>query len=94
MANIKQQKKRILTDQKRKLRNQMFKSQLRTSLKKTEKAITENSKDVVKVVSSTISLLDKAKSKGVKKANFVNRHKSKIMQKLIKSSQKVKQDSE
>lgn len=84
MANIKQQQKRILTDQKHKLRNQMFKSKLRTNLKKTQQAILDQNKNAISLTRLTIKLLDQAKSKKIKKSNFVNRHKSQLMKNLVK----------
>lgn len=89
MANIKQQKKRIFTDQKHKLRNQMFKSRIRTALKKSEQAISEGTAQAKTLVAQTVKLLDKAKTKKIKKANFVNRQKSKIMQKLAAITKKA-----
>jgi len=39
VANIKSQKKRILTNEKRRLRNQAVKSELKTYVRKTRKAV-------------------------------------------------------
>lgn len=85
MANIKQQKKRILTDRENRLRNRIFKSKISTSLKKSQQAIADRSTNASQLVSLTVKLLDKAKNKKIKKVNFVNRHKSNIMRKLANS---------
>ena len=91
MANIKQQKKRIKTDKKKRLKNKIFKSKVSTALKKVKLAIESDSKEINQLVNSANSILDKALTKKVKKANFVKRKKRKIMQKV---NQKLSKESE
>lgn len=45
MANIKSQIKRIRTNEKRRLRNQSVKSELKTLVRKTRKAVEANDKE-------------------------------------------------
>ena len=75
MANIKSQKKRILTNEKSRQRNQAVKSELRTSIKKVRKAITAGDKDAALAAQREAARkLDKAASKGViHKNNAANR---------------------
>jgi small subunit ribosomal protein S20 len=79
MANIKQQKKRVLTNEKRHLRNVAFKSAVKTVIKGVEKAASE--KNVV-VAQEKLSLafkkLDKGLAKGIFHKNYVARHKSQL----------------
>lgn len=79
MANIKSQKKRILTNEKRRQRNKSVKSSLKTAIRKfheaaeagdTEKAITASREAARK--------LDKAASKGVIHKNQAANRKSAI----------------
>jgi len=79
MANIKQQKKRVLTNEKRRIRNASFKSSVKTSIKAVEKAVA--AKDT-KVAESALALaykkLDKAQAKGIYHSNYVARKKSNL----------------
>lgn len=75
MANIKSQKKRILTNEKRRQRNQAVKSELRTAVKKVRNAVDAGDKDAaVAAQREAARKLDKAASKGViHKNNAANR---------------------
>ena len=75
MANIKSQKKRILTNEKARQRNQAVKSELRTSIKRARKAIAAGDKDAAQTAQREAGRkLDKAASKGViHKNNAANR---------------------
>ena len=78
MANIKQQKKRIRTDQARNLRNKSFKSKLKTAYKKAIGAIDQVSTEQKTVVKAVIKLLDQAKARKIKHRNYVDRKKSQL----------------
>jgi len=75
VANIKSQKKRILTNEKARQRNQAVKSELRTSIKKVRNAIAAGDKDAAQTAQREAARkLDKAASKGViHKNNAANR---------------------
>ncbi len=75
MANIKSQKKRILTNEKARQRNQAVKSELRTAIKKVRNAVSAGDKDAAVVAQREAARkLDKAASKGViHKNNAANR---------------------
>ncbi len=75
MANIKSQKKRILTNEKARQRNQAVKSELRTAIKKVRNAISAGDKDAALAAQREAARkLDKAASKGViHKNNAANR---------------------
>lgn len=79
MANIKQQQKRIKTNEKRRLRNNSFKSSMKTAIKAVNEAVSENNKEKAQAAYSfACKKLDKALAKGIVHANFVSRNKSKL----------------
>ncbi len=81
MANIKQQKKRVKQDAKRKQSNQIFKSGMKTSVKKVEKLVAEgNKEEAQKAFDLANKKLDKALTKGIYHKNKVARKKSQLQQ--------------
>lgn len=79
MANIKQQVKRNLTNEKRRLVNAAFKSSVKTALKGVEAAVAN--KDLAKAQEAfklASKKLDKALAKGIYHKNFVSRNKSRL----------------
>ncbi|KXT29359.1 ribosomal protein S20 [Candidatus Phytoplasma oryzae] len=85
MANKKQQKKRIKTDEKRRLMNASFKSSTKTTIKKF-KSFLENSEIEKANIFFNLSnkKLDKGLSKGIFHSNFVSRKKS-VLSKILNS---------
>ncbi|HAM43807.1 MAG TPA: 30S ribosomal protein S20 [Propionibacteriaceae bacterium] len=79
MANIKSQKKRILTNEKARLRNKAVKSSLRTNIRRFNEAAeageADKAQELAKVATRS---LDKAVSKGVIHANQAANRKSAI----------------
>ncbi|HEX2246899.1 MAG TPA: 30S ribosomal protein S20, partial [Arthrobacter sp.] len=66
MANIKSQKKRILTNEKARQRNIAVRSELKTAIRAVGSALESSDKDAATVALATASRkLDKAVSKGV-----------------------------
>ena len=80
VANIKSQKKRILTNAKAADRNKAVKSELRTRVKNAEKAV--GTADADTALRVAVKRLDKAAAKGVIHANAAARRKSRLMKKL------------
>ena len=79
MANIKSQKKRILTNEKARMRNNSVKSELKTAIRSVDVALKANDKDAaVAAVASASRKLDKAVSKGVIHKNNAANRKSAI----------------
>lgn len=77
MANIKSQKKRILTDEKARQRNMAVRSRMRTMIKHALTAIETKDADKVKTaVPEALSAIDRAATKGVIHANNAARKKS------------------
>lgn len=83
MANIKSQMKRIRTNEKRRVRNQAVKSELKTLVRKTREAVdagdAETAEAALKVASRK---LDKAVSKGVIHKNQAANRKSKLAKRV------------
>ncbi len=83
MANIKQQKKRNLTNEKARLANVSFKSSIKTAIKAVEAAVAANDKaKAQEAYLVAASKLDKAVGKGFLHKNNAARHKSRL-QKLV-----------
>jgi small subunit ribosomal protein S20 len=83
VANIKSQKKRILTNEKARLRNNAVKSELKTAIRAVNAAVESTDKDAASVALVTASRkLDKAVSKGVLHKNNAANRKSAISKKV------------
>ena len=80
MANIKSQKKRIITNEKAHMRNRAVKSELKTAVRRVRDAVA--AKDAEAAYESALKacrLLDKAASKGVIHKNQAANRKSGVM---------------
>ncbi|MER1997749.1 MAG: 30S ribosomal protein S20 [Arthrobacter sp.] len=83
MANIKSQKKRILTNEKARQRNNSVKSELKTLIRNVDNAVTAADKEAAQAALQTASRkLDKAVSKGVIHKNNAANRKSAISKKV------------
>ena len=83
MANIKSQKKRILTNEKARLRNNAVKSELKTAIRAVANAVESADKDAAATALVAASRkLDKAVSKGVIHKNNAANRKSAISKKV------------
>ena len=80
MANIKSQKKRILTNERNRQANVAFRSKMRTSIKKFKAACEK--KDLAlaeQLLPLAVSLIDKSVKEGIQKQNTASRQKSSLM---------------
>ena len=83
MANIKSQKKRILTNEKARLRNKAVKSELRTVVRGFKEALASGDAEKAQAALALASKkLDKAVSKGALHANQAANKKSAMAKKL------------
>lgn len=82
MANIKQQKKRILQNEKRRQRNIDVRSRVKTFVKKAETTIQSAEANAADAVRTAIIELDVAARKGVLHKNTAARKKSRLMKKI------------
>ncbi|MBR3326545.1 MAG: 30S ribosomal protein S20 [Atopobiaceae bacterium] len=77
MANIKSQKKRILTAEKARVRNRAVRSELKTYVKKVRVAVAAGDKDAAQEAAKVACRkLDKAASKGIIHKNQAAKRKS------------------
>ena len=80
MANIKSQKKRIITNEKSRMRNRMVKSELKTATRRVKDAVAaENGAEAYAAALKACRLLDRAATKGVIHKNQAANRKSGIM---------------
>jgi small subunit ribosomal protein S20 len=88
MANIKSQKKRILTNAKAQDRNKAVKSELKTRVKTAVRAATADpaSEESVDALRQAIKRLDKAATKGIIHKNQAANRKSKLMHRIARLS--------
>lgn len=85
MANIKSQKKRILTNEKAAARNRAVKSSVKTAVKKVRVAVESGDKEAADAaLKAAASTIDKAKAKGVLKKNTASRKVSRLTQSVNK----------
>lgn len=83
MANIKSQKKRIVTAEKARMRNKAVRSELKTAVKRVRAAIEANDAELAQAEANKAGkLLDKAASKGIIHKNQAAQRKSGV-QKLV-----------
>ena len=79
MANIKSQKKRIITNEKARMRNRAVRSELKTAIRVVREAV--EAKDGATAYAAALKacrLLDKAASKGVYHKNTASRKVSRL----------------
>jgi small subunit ribosomal protein S20 len=84
VANIKSQKKRILTNAKSAERNKAVKSELKTRTKNAVRAV--GSEEADEAMRIAVKRIDMAASKGVIHKNQADRRKSRLMKKLNAAS--------
>ena len=85
MANIKSQKKRVLTNEKAHLRNVAVKSGLKTAIRATREAIAAGDKAAADAAYKTaVKAVDQAVNKGLLHKNNAARKKSSMTLKLNK----------
>ena len=83
MANIKSAIKRNKQNEKRRLRNRVYRGRARTFVQKAQLAINAGDKEKAsEAVRVAVSSLDKAAEKGIIHKNNASRRKSRLMQKL------------
>ena len=83
MPNIKSAKKRVLVTNAKTLQNQMFKTSLKTSIKKYEAALAAGDKALAsETYKAAVKKIDKAVAKGILHKNNAARKKSQFTAKL------------
>ena len=83
MANIKSQKKRIITAERARQHNKAVRSELKTYVKKVHIAVDGGNKEEARAAANLVCRkLDKAASKGIIHKNQAARRKSRLTKKL------------
>ncbi len=82
MANTSSAIKRIRSNERKRQRNILVRSKVRTAVKKARSVVAERAEGGADAVKTAISELDRAASKGVMHKNSVARRKSRLMKKL------------
>ena len=83
MANIKSAKKRVLIAERNRLKNQAFRTSIKTAVKKVLELAKAEDKDALKsALSKAYQLCDKAVSKGILHKNTAARQKSRLNNKV------------
>ena len=83
MANLKSSKKRIRSNERKRVQNVTVKSSIRTIIKKVEQAIEQgNAQLAEEKLSEASSTLDSAATKGVIRKNTSSRNKSRLAKKI------------
>lgn len=82
MANTSSAIKRIRSSARKRQRNVLIRSSVRTSVKKAQNSLQVKSVDSAQTVKMAISELDRAVSKGVVHKNNASRRKARLMKKL------------
>jgi small subunit ribosomal protein S20 len=82
LAHHKSAKKRIRQNEKKRIRNRHVRTTLRSALKKFEQTLEQqNAEELKALLDKTVSIVDKAASKGVIHKNKAARHVSAIRRK-------------
>ncbi len=87
MANIKSQKKRILTNEQRRQRNVTVRSRVKTLVKNADAALSKPTEENQDTLKAAISSIDQACSKGIIPPNQAARRKSSLMQRANRARQ-------
>jgi small subunit ribosomal protein S20 len=83
MAKIKSQIKRVKTNEKRRIANKSKKSEIKTAVKQSERAVTEKDLENARAqLTRVVRLLDKAASKKIIHKNKAANKKSKLYKRL------------
>lgn len=83
MANIKSQIKRNKQNEKRRLRNRVYRGSARVAVREARSAMnSDNAEEAKNAVLEAVSALDKAAEKGVIHRNNASRRKSRLMKRL------------
>jgi small subunit ribosomal protein S20 len=87
VANTRSARKRIRTNERKRVRNQMYRSRAKTFIKKAEQDIFsgEATDETAESIREAIRTLDKAANKGILHRNNVARRKSRLMKKLSRA---------
>jgi small subunit ribosomal protein S20 len=93
VANIKSQIKRNKQNEKRRLRNQATRSELKTRVKRATTAAESGADDTTDLTQDAVRKLDKAAEKGIIHKNQAARRKSRLMKRVNAAESDADTDS-
>ena len=83
MPNLKNAKKRVLVNDKKRVSNNEFAASMKTAIKNVERAVASKDKDAAnEKLKVAIKAIDKANQKGVAAKNTCGRNKSRLTKKV------------
>ena len=88
MPNIKSAKKRVKTNKRDEIKNRTAKATLKTTLKKTNAAVTAGDADATTQVQQTQGLIARTWKRGIIHKNKAARLQSRLMKQVAKSAEK------
>jgi len=88
MANTKSSKARILTNRRDDARNRTFRTELKTLISLTKKAIEKKDAKIQELLNKTVSRIDSAVSKGMLKKETASRKKARLLASAHKATKK------
>lgn len=86
MANIRSQKKRNITNEKRRLRNKAVRSELKTRVKRARTAVETGAEGAEELLKQAQKRLDKAGRKGIVHKRAAARRTSRLMKAAAKAA--------
>lgn len=86
MANTPSAIKRVRQEKKRRLRNRMVKSRMRTAIRVASEALVSSQTEGAEAVQVALSQIDKAAQKGIIHPNQAARRKSRLMKRANQAS--------
>ncbi len=86
MANTRSAQKHMRADEKKRIRNLMVRSRVKTLIKKAERSVATKDAETAEAIRIACAELDKAASKGVLHKNNAARRKSRLMAKVNKAN--------
>ena len=91
MANIKSQKKRIITSENARIANKSKKSRIATEIRKFREALTaKDFANAEAILKEVVSLIDRARLDNVYQANTANRKKAGLARELYNAKNEAK----
>ena len=83
MPNLKNAKKKVLVNDKKRVANNEFAASMKTAIKNVERAVSSKNKDAAnEKLKIAIKAIDKANKKGVAAKNTCGRNKSRLTKKV------------
>ncbi|OQY11036.1 MAG: 30S ribosomal protein S20 [Desulfobacteraceae bacterium 4572_19] len=83
MANHKSAKKRAKQNEKKRLRNKVIRTTMKTAIKNVRQAVESKSEDILNILNNAISVIDKSAKKGIIHRNTASRNKSRLTKLVV-----------